>query len=147
MQIVLHPGSTVLEERVTLTNRDDLRHRFYWWNNGGVQVWNDSRIWYPMRFTSSHGFTNIDTLPVNSKGMNLSLLSNQTDGPVSRFSYGSQEPFMGIYNPHTDAGVVHYANYRDLPDKKIWTWGVDRDGLEWRKALSDNNSAYYYSCR
>src|SRR5215469_4949804 len=33
VQLVLHPGSTVLEERVTLTNPGDLRHRFYWWNN------------------------------------------------------------------------------------------------------------------
>ena len=26
--------------------------------------------------------------------------------------------------------------------KKIWSWGVDADGLDWRKALSDNNSGY-----
>lgn len=142
VQLVLRPGSTVLEEHVTLANRSDLRHRFYWWNNGGVQVWNDSRVWYPMQFTASHGFTNIDTWPVDSKGMDLSLISNQTDGPVSRFVYGSREPFMGIYNPHTDAGVVHYATYGDLPGKKIWSWGVDKDGLEWRKVLSDNDSAY-----
>lgn len=142
VQLVLHPGSTVLEERVTLTNPSDLRHRFYWWNNAGVQVWDDSKIWYPMQFTASHGFTDIDTWPVNSKGMDLSIIANQKDGPVSRFIYGSREPFMGIYNPQTDAGLVHYAEYSDLPAKKIWTWGVDADGLAWRKALSDNNSAY-----
>jgi tetratricopeptide (TPR) repeat protein len=142
VEIVLRPGSTVLEERVALSNRSDLRHRFYWWNNAGVEVWNDSRIDYPMQFTASHGFKDIDTWPVDSSGKDLSLISNQTAGPVSRFVYGSREPFMGIYNPHTDAGVVHYANYADLPAKKIWSWGVDKDGLEWRKALSDNDSAY-----
>src|SRR5208283_2067189 len=36
----------------------------------------------------------------------------------------------------------HYADYAQLPGKKIWSWGVDADGLDWRKALSDNNSAY-----
>ncbi len=89
----------------------DLRHRFYWWNNAGVQVWNDSRILYPMQFTAAHGFKDIDTWPVDSSGKDLSLIANQTDGEVSRFVYGSREPFMGIYNPHTDAGVVHYAKY------------------------------------
>ena len=64
VQLILRPGSTVLEERVTLTNRSDIRHRFYWWNNAGVQVWDDSKIWYPMQFTASHGFTNVDTWPV-----------------------------------------------------------------------------------
>jgi tetratricopeptide (TPR) repeat protein len=142
VQIVLRPGSTVLEERVTLANRSNLRHRFYWWSNAGVEVWNDSRIEYPMQFTASHGFKDIDTWPVDSSGKDLSLISNQTAGWVSRFIYGSREPFMGIYNPHTDAGVVHYANYADLPGKKIWSWGMDKDGLEWRKTLSDNNSAY-----
>jgi tetratricopeptide (TPR) repeat protein len=37
---------------------------------------------------------------------------------------------------------VHYTDYAGLPAKKIWSWGVDPDGLDWRKALSDNNSAY-----
>lgn len=142
VELVLRPGSTVLEERVGLANPSDLRHRFYWWNNAGVQIWNDSRIEYPMQFTASHGFKDVDTWSVNSTGKDMSLISNQTDGPVSRFVHGSREPFMGIYNPHTDAGVAHYAAYRDLPAKKIWSWGVDADGLAWRKALSDNNSGY-----
>src|SRR5256885_13096793 len=49
--LVLRPHSTVLEEKVELNNRSDVRHRFYWWNNAGIQVWDDSRIQYPMRFT------------------------------------------------------------------------------------------------
>jgi tetratricopeptide (TPR) repeat protein len=49
---------------------------------------------------------------------------------------------MGVWNPHTNTGVVHYAEYAQLPAKKIWSWGTDPDGLDWRKALSDNDSAY-----
>jgi len=49
---------------------------------------------------------------------------------------------MGIWNPKTQAGAVHYAEYSELPAKKIWSWGADADGLGWRKALSDNDSAY-----
>jgi hypothetical protein len=41
VELILRPRSTVLEERVTLNNRSDVRHRFYWWNNAGVQVWDD----------------------------------------------------------------------------------------------------------
>ena len=58
------------------------------------------------------------------------------------FVHGSREPFMGVWNWHTNSGTVHYADYDALPAKKIWSWGVDADGLDWRKALSDNNSAY-----
>jgi tetratricopeptide (TPR) repeat protein len=142
VELQLRPGSTLLEEHVTLNNRDDARHRFYWWNNAGVEVKDDSRIYYPMRFTASHGFRDVDTWPVDSTGTDLSIIRNQKFGPVSRFVHGSREPFMGIWQPDTDTGTVHYAEYAQLPAKKIWSWGVDADGLDWRRALSDNNSAY-----
>jgi len=142
VEMVLRPKSTVLEQRVVLSNRSDMRHRFYWWNNAGVEVWDDSRVQYPMRFAASHGFTEVQPWPVDEHGHDLSVIRNQTDGPVSLFVHGSREPFMGVWNPHTDSGTVHFANYSDLPAKKIWSWGVDPDGLDWRKALSDNDSAY-----
>lgn len=82
VELILRPGSTVLEERVTLNNRSDTRHRFYWWNNAGIEVKDDSRIVYPMRFTASHGFKEVDTWPVDSSGDDFSLLRNQTKGPV-----------------------------------------------------------------
>lgn len=142
VELVLRPGSTVLEEKVTLSNPSDLRHRFYWWNNAGVQVWDDSKIFYPTQFTASHGFTYIDTWPVNEKGRDLSIVGNHLDGPVSQFVHASREPFTGVYHPHTDAGVVHYAEFADLPAKKVFSFGADAKGLAWHKALSDNDSGY-----
>src|SRR4029079_13960931 len=71
-----------------------------------------------------------------------SLVGNQKYGPVSRFSYGSGEPYMAVYHPRTNSGVVHYSSPLDLPAKKIWSWSADEDGLDRRLALSDNNSAY-----
>src|SRR5882762_10238997 len=48
VELVLRPESTLLEERVTLSNRSDFRHRFYWWNNAAARVSDDSQIVYPM---------------------------------------------------------------------------------------------------
>ena len=142
VELTLRPGRAVLEQHTTLYNRSDARHRFYWWTNAGVRVWDDSRILYPMRFTAAHGFADVDTWPVNAKGVDLSVVGNHKDGPVSRFSYGSREPYMAVYHPRTRAGVVHYSSPVDLPSKKIWSWGSDAAGLDWRRALSDDESAY-----
>jgi len=142
VELTLRPGSTVLEQHVTLNNRSDVRHRFYWWNNAGVQAWDDSRIEYPMRFAAAHGFAEVQIWPVDSHGRDLSIIKNQSDGPVSLFVHGSRENFMGVWHPQTNSGTVHFADYTELPAKKIWSWGVDADGLDWRTALSDNNSAY-----
>ncbi|HVR70323.1 MAG TPA: DUF5107 domain-containing protein [Vicinamibacteria bacterium] len=138
----LRPGSTLLRQDVALYNRADARHRFYWWTNAGVRVWDDSRIEYPMRFTASHGFREVDTWPVDAAGVDLSVVGNHTSGPVSRFSHGSREAFMGVYHPRTQTGVAHYSSPLDAPTKKIWSWGSDPDGLDWRQALSEDGSAY-----
>ncbi|PYU87744.1 MAG: hypothetical protein DMG51_01395 [Acidobacteria bacterium] len=142
VELTLRPGSTVLEQHVTLSNRSDVRHRFYWWNNAAVQVWDDSRIQYPMRYAAAHGFAEVQRWPIDPQGKDLSVIHNQTDGPVSMFVHGSRENFMGVWHPRTNTGTAHFADYAELPAKKIWSWGVDADGLDWRNALSDNNSAY-----
>jgi tetratricopeptide (TPR) repeat protein len=142
VELSLHPKSTVLEQHVTLSNRSDVRHRFYWWNNAGVEAWDDSRIEYPMRFAATHGFTEVHPWPVDFDGVDYSVLANHKNGPVSMFAHGTREGFMGVWNPHTNTGTVHFANYEEVPAKKIWSWGADADGLDWRNALSDNNSAY-----
>jgi hypothetical protein len=42
---------------------------------------------------------------------------------VSCSARQSREPFMGLWNPHTNSGTAHFANYDELPAKKIWSWG------------------------
>jgi tetratricopeptide (TPR) repeat protein len=142
VELTLHPGQALLEQKTTLYNPGRARHRFYWWTNAGVQVWDDTRIYYPTEFTVFHGFTDLDTWPLNRAGVDLSIVGNHKYGPVSRFSFASNEPFMAVYHPKTDAGVVHYSTRTNLPSKKFWSWGSDADGLAWREALSDNGSAY-----
>jgi tetratricopeptide (TPR) repeat protein len=142
VELRLAPGRSVLEQRVALYNRSPVRRRFYWWNNAAVRVHDDSRIHYPMRWTASHGFREVDTWPVDSAGVDLSLVGNHLYGPVSLFSHGSREAFMGVYHPWSQAGVVHYSSPEDAPTKKIWSFGGDADGVDWRRALSDDMSAY-----
>jgi tetratricopeptide (TPR) repeat protein len=142
VELVLRPKSALLEERVSLSNRSDFRHRFYWWNNAGAAVSDDSRIVYPMRYAASHGFTEVQPWPVDPDGVDLSVVRNHTHGAVSLFAHGSREDFMGVWHPATRTGTMHFAEYEQVPAKKIWSWGVDAEGLDWRKALSDDNSGY-----
>lgn len=142
VELMLRPKSTLLEESVRLSNRSDVRHRFCWWNNAAARVSDDSQIVYPMRFAASHGFTNVVRWPVDEDGHDLSVIRNHVHGAVSLFTHGSREGFMGVWHPATRTGTVHFAQYEDLPAKKIWSWGVDEEGMDWRKARSDDNSGY-----
>jgi uncharacterized protein DUF5107 len=57
VEMLLRPKSAVLEQLVRLSNPSDVRHRFYWWNNAAIQVWDDSHIEYPMRERRFQGST------------------------------------------------------------------------------------------
>lgn len=142
VELRLRPGRSLLEQTTTLYNRSDVRHRFYWWTTASVRADGDSHILYPMEFSASHHFADVDTWPVDSTGVDLSYPRNHLAGFVSRFVHGSREPFMGVYHPATDSGMVHVALHHDMPGKKIWSWGWDDEGKDWRRALSDDQSAY-----
>src|SRR5947209_8457406 len=47
VELRLRPGRAALEQAVPLHNRADTRHRYYWWTNAAVEVWDDSRLVYP----------------------------------------------------------------------------------------------------
>ncbi len=142
VELRLEPGRAALEQRTDLYNASDVRHRYYWWNNAAVQVWEDSHLVYPTELMATHGFTRIEPWPVDRAGRDLSVIRNQTDGPVSLFTHGTREPFVGVYHPRTSSGTVHVADPADLPTHKVWSWGYDRDAADWRTALSDDDSGY-----
>ncbi|HUI43501.1 MAG TPA: DUF5107 domain-containing protein [Terriglobia bacterium] len=141
VEFVLHPGSTVLEQRVTLYNRDSVRHRYAWWANAGIQVEDKStRFIYPMRLASVHGQHRAVEWPRVDHGKDLSVVGNEHGPGMGFFALGSREPFMAVYHPHSRSGTVHYARPDEAPGKKLWYW-ADQD-RRIRRELSDNNSAY-----
>jgi tetratricopeptide (TPR) repeat protein len=142
VEFVLRPGSAVLEQNVHLDNRSEIRHRYYWWNNAGIaRVDDKTRFIYPTHLVATHGGAEIDTWPVNSAGVDMSLVGNHKDGGIALFAHGSREPFMAVYHPSLRTGTVHYADVQLVPGKKVWSWG--REGDKWAAAeLSDNNTSY-----
>ena len=142
VELRLRPGRSLLEQTTTLYNRSDVRHRFYWWTTASVRADGDTHVLYPMELSASHYFADVDTWPVDSTGTDLSYPRNHTAGFVSRFAYGTREAFMGVYSPATQSGMVHVAEPHEMPGKKIWSWGWDDEGKDWRRALSDDESAY-----
>src|SRR6266851_2021231 len=99
VEFVLRPGSTVLEQNVFLDNRSAIHHRYYWWNNAAIaRVDDKTRFIYPANLTGTHSLTEIDTWPMNSAGVNMSVVGNHKTGGVGLFTHGSREPFMAVYH-------------------------------------------------
>jgi len=89
VQIVLRPGNTLLEEHVHPHNHSDARHHYFWSNNTGVEVC-PTRALLPDAVHQGQRLDDIDTWPVNSKGIDLSLVSRA--GEFEAFAYAALSP-------------------------------------------------------
>ncbi len=141
VEFVLRPGSTVLEQNVVLENRSAIRHRYYWWSDAGInRIEDKTRFIYPANLVGTHSLTEIDTWPVNSAGVDMSVIGNHKD-QLALFAHGSHEPFMAVYHPSLRAGTVHYADANELQGKKLWSFGRERD--QWAATeFSDDNRSF-----
>jgi len=136
----LEAGASRLRQDVTLSNPGSVRNRYQWWSNAGVTLEKDTRFIVPTRVIATHGATHLDTWPVNTAGVDRSVVANYP-GSIGLFAYGSREPFHAIFHPASRTGTVHYADPAAVPGKKIWTWGK-ADDQRIRGELSDNHTTY-----
>jgi tetratricopeptide (TPR) repeat protein len=144
VEATLRPGVDLLEDKLTLYNRSEVRRPYSCWTNAAVRLQDEKTIFVmPTALAATHGFAEVDTWPVNSAGIDMSAVTNHKI-QTAFFAYGSREPFLAVYQPKTRTGTIHYADASEMPGKKIWSWGsTAEDGDRWvRRNLSDDGSTY-----
>jgi tetratricopeptide (TPR) repeat protein len=139
--ITLRPNTARVEQKVTLFNATPLPHLYLFWANAAVKASDDMQYIYPMRETiSDDPFAVVQSWPV-WKGVDRSWYKNDPHA-LAIFARDSHRNFFGIYYHQANYGVVHVANFRKDPGKKVWTWGTAPSGMIWAHILSDNDGPY-----
>lgn len=138
--LTLRPDQARLEQQMTLFNNTSTTKLHWYWANAAVPAADDMQFIYPMRETNPHSHTEIRTYPV-WKGVDYSWYRNVRQ-PTSLFGLQVHRDFFGAYYHRLDRGVVHVADFREVPGKKIWTWGVAGDGQIWTGLLTDQDGPY-----
>ncbi|MGH9328675.1 MAG: DUF5107 domain-containing protein [Terriglobia bacterium] len=139
--LTLRPDTARLEGRVTLFNSTPLPHLYLFWANAAVKATDDMQYIYPMRETiSDDPFAVIASWPV-WHGVNRSWYKSDPSA-LAIFARSSHRNYFGVCYHQSNYGVVHVANFRQDPGKKVWTWGTAPSGLIWAKILSDNDGPY-----
>ena len=121
MEFTIKPGESTLRQEVTLYNRGKSPAGFVYWGNARVPANGDTRWIEPEAMASEHGGSTIFTWPV-FRGTDLSLMINDPE-VIGMYFLEPRYNFFGLTNIKTGSGMVHYADYRDLPGKKLWNWG------------------------
>src|ERR1035437_8610254 len=140
-EYLLRPQTAALEENVFLYNRTAGAHNYYWWNNAGVVLRDpNTRFIMPTMVVSDHGTNYLDSWPITQDGRDISLAKNH-DEMFAMFAYGCNEPFAGVYEPRTRAGMLHLADPKVLPGKKAWDWGT-KVNVDLPARVSEDGSTY-----
>lgn len=139
--ITLRPETARVEEGVTLYNATPLKHLYLFWTNTAVKATDDLQYIYPMRETiSDDPFAIVQSWPV-WKGVDQSWYKNNPSA-MAIFARDVHRNYFGVYYHHANYGVVHVADFRQDPGKKLWSWGTAPSGTIWDHILSDNDGPY-----
>ncbi len=123
-------------------NASDLEQPYYSWMNAGIPVRGKLQFVYPgtsyLGHNGEHG-----PWPVDTAGRDLSWYDNNDFGGYKSYHvFGRETDFFGAYWHDDDFGMVRYAPRDDKAGKKIWIWGLSRQGMIWEDLLTDTDGQY-----
>ncbi len=148
----LHPGKSFLEIKAKTYNRTPYPQTFLWWANPAVVVNDDYYSVFPpdVNAVFDHGKRDVSTFPIAtgtyykhdySAGVDISRYKN-IPVPTSYMAGKSNFDFVGGYEEHIKAGLLHVADHNVSTGKKQWTWGNCDFGTAWDRNLTDEDGPY-----
>ena len=124
-------------------NGSQLEEPYYTWMNAGLKAAGDLQFVYPGTSYLGHD-GEVASWPVNrSNGRDISRYENNDFGGYKSYHvFGAYTDFFGAWWKADDLGMVRYAPRDEKPGKKIWIWGLSRQGMIWDKLLTDSDGQY-----
>jgi len=123
-------------------NPTSLEQSYYHWTNAGIKVAGNLEYAYPGNYHLGHDGLHYPW-PIDKKGRDLSFYENNNfEGYKSYHVFGEYTGFYGGYWHDDEFGTGHYAAYDEKPGKKLWIWGLARQGMLWENLLTDTDGQY-----
>ncbi len=123
-------------------NASDLEQPYYSWMNVGIPVRGNLQFAYPGTGRLGHAGEHAPW-PVDTTGRDLSWYENNDFGGYKSYHvFGRETDFFGAYWHDDDVGMVRYAPRDEKAGKKIWIWGLSRQGMIWEQLLTDTDGQY-----
>ena len=143
MEINLPAGQAGLTTRSFWHNSSGQGEPYYTWMNIGIKAAGNLQFENPGKHYLGHDGQVFDW-PVNPEnGHNISWYDQNDFGPYKSYHvFGRLSEFFGGYYHDDDFGMAHSAAYGDKPGRKVWIWGLSRQGMIWEKLLTDTDGQY-----
>ena len=143
LEINLPADQACFSTRSFWHNASPLDQAYYTWMNVGIKAGGNLQFIHPGTHYIGHDGSTHDW-PVDLKsGRDLAWYDNNNFGSYKSYHVlGRLADFWGGYWHDEDFGMAHCAAYGDKPGRKIWIWGLSRQGMIWEDLLTDTDGQY-----
>ncbi|AYQ31893.1 DUF5107 domain-containing protein [Runella sp. SP2] len=115
---------------------------YYHWMNAGFKAAGNLEFVFPGTNYIGHD-GEVGPWPKDSLGRNLNFYEQNNFGTYKSYHVlGKRTDFYGGFWHDDNMGFVRYSPYHEKLGKKIWIWGLSREGMIWEKLLTDNDGQY-----
>jgi predicted Zn-dependent protease len=124
-------------------NASGIEQPYYHWMNAGIKVSGNLEYVYPgTRFIGHEG--ELGDWPINTKNnKDITWYNNNNFGGYKSYHvFGKYTKFFGGFWHDENYGVVRFSDHDDKPGKKLWIWGLSRQGMIWENLLTDADGQY-----
>lgn len=143
LEIRLSAGAAFFTTTSRWYNTSPLEQPYYTWMNTAIPVGDDLEFVYAgNRWLGHEG--ELGDWPVNRARDKAIRWYRENDfgGYKSYHVFGQYTDFFGAYWHDRDFGMVRYAPHDEKPGKKLWIWGLSRQGMIWEQLLTDRDGQY-----
>ncbi|MDQ2719617.1 MAG: DUF5107 domain-containing protein [Bacteroidota bacterium] len=143
MEIMLPKDKAYFITRVLWHNGTPMPQPYYSWMNLGEKVADSLEYIFPGNHYIFHDGKVYD-YPINeSNHKNISIYDqNNFDSYKSYHVTGAYSKYFGVLWQKENFGMIHFAERQDKIGKKIWIWGLSRQGMIWENLLTDHSGQY-----
>ncbi|MBO4286773.1 MAG: DUF5107 domain-containing protein [Kiritimatiellae bacterium] len=142
VEVCLEDGKDSFVTRTTWFNGSNFFTPFYHWMNAAYSVRGDPEFFFPGASYIGHAGDS-HAWPVDEKGRNLARYSNNAFGQNKSYHVlDGDHSFYGIWWPEAGIGSFHENPATQKYGRKIWLWGLSREGGIWEDLLTDNDGQY-----
>ena len=143
LEINLPADQACFTTRSLWYNASAFEQPYYTWMNVGIKASGNLEFVNPgTRYIGHDGSASAWPMDPDN-GHNLAWYDQNDFGSYKSYHVeGRLSEFFGGYWHDEDFGMAHYAAYADKPGRKIWIWGLSREGMIWEKLLTDTDGQY-----
>ena len=143
VEINLPADSAGFVTRVYWHNGTPFHQPYYSWSNLGIAVSDDLQVIDPGTMALGHN-GECYPWPRDGKGRDISWYRNNNYGSYKSYHvFGKLAESYGYYDHKRNSGMASYVPAEDRRGRKVWMWGLSREGMIWENLLTDPPGKQY----